>query len=117
MWDHELLAIKLALEEWCHFLEGAEHPFTIYTPHKNLTYLRMAKWLNACQACWSLFFDCLKFSISFRPVSKNTKADALSRQYEPDTYHSEPSPVRPAPCRAAFLSSSIEETIQQTLQD
>jgi len=30
----ELLAIKFALEQWRHFLEGARHPFTIYTDHK-----------------------------------------------------------------------------------
>lgn len=34
--DKELLAIKLALEEWHHWLEGAEQPFLILTDHKNL---------------------------------------------------------------------------------
>ncbi|KAL0180330.1 hypothetical protein M9458_025772 [Cirrhinus mrigala] len=37
--NRELLAIKLALEEWLHWLEGATHPFTIITDHKNLQYL------------------------------------------------------------------------------
>ncbi|KAL0148816.1 hypothetical protein M9458_055825, partial [Cirrhinus mrigala] len=37
--NRELLAIKLALEEWRHWLEGANHPFTIITDHKNLQYL------------------------------------------------------------------------------
>ncbi len=32
----ELLAIKLALEEWHHWLEGAQHPFSVITNHKNL---------------------------------------------------------------------------------
>ncbi len=36
--DRELLAVKLALEEWQHWLEGAEHPFTVWTDHKNLSY-------------------------------------------------------------------------------
>ncbi|KAI2661634.1 Transposon Tf2-6 polyprotein [Labeo rohita] len=38
--NRELLAIKLALEEWRHWLEGARHPFIILTDHKNLEYLR-----------------------------------------------------------------------------
>ncbi|KAL0146455.1 hypothetical protein M9458_058240 [Cirrhinus mrigala] len=41
--NRELLPIKLALEEWGHWLEGANHPFTIITDHKNLRYLREAK--------------------------------------------------------------------------
>lgn len=41
--DHELLAIKLALEEWYHWLEGALYP----TDHK---YLWTAKRLNPPQA-------------------------------------------------------------------
>ncbi|KAI2667405.1 Transposon Tf2-8 polyprotein [Labeo rohita] len=37
--NRELLAIKLALEEWRHWLEGSAHPFNIITDHKNLQYL------------------------------------------------------------------------------
>ncbi|KAI2646498.1 Transposon Tf2-9 polyprotein [Labeo rohita] len=37
--NRELLAIKLALEEWRHWLEGAKHPFTVLTDRKNLEYL------------------------------------------------------------------------------
>ncbi len=44
--NRELLAIKLALEEWRHWLEGSQHPFTVLTDHKNLQYLREAKRLN-----------------------------------------------------------------------
>ncbi|XP_070407537.1 uncharacterized protein [Nothobranchius furzeri] len=44
--DRELLAVKLAIEEWRHWLEGAETPFVIWTDHKNLVYLREAKRLN-----------------------------------------------------------------------
>ncbi|KAK3548457.1 hypothetical protein QTP70_013156 [Hemibagrus guttatus] len=48
--NRELLAIKLALEEWRHWLEGARHPFLVLTDHKNLEYLRAAKRLNPRQA-------------------------------------------------------------------
>lgn len=29
--NRELLAIKLVLEEWWHWLEGTQHPFTVIT--------------------------------------------------------------------------------------
>lgn len=35
--NRELLAIKLALEEWRHWLEGAQLLFLVWTDHKNLT--------------------------------------------------------------------------------
>ncbi|KAI2666981.1 Transposon Tf2-6 polyprotein [Labeo rohita] len=54
--NRELLAIKLALEEWCHWLEGAQFPFTVITDHKNLQYLQGAKRVNPRQARWALFF-------------------------------------------------------------
>ncbi|KAK3560626.1 hypothetical protein QTP86_014401, partial [Hemibagrus guttatus] len=48
--NRELLAIKAALEEWRHWLEGARHPFQILMDHRNLEYLRGAKRLNPRQA-------------------------------------------------------------------
>ena len=48
--DKEMLAIIRALEEWRHFLEGAQHPVEIWTDHKNLEYFMTAKKLNRRQA-------------------------------------------------------------------
>ncbi len=90
--DRELLAIKLALEEWRHWLEGAQHPFEVITDHKNLQYLRDAKRLNPRQARWALFFTRFRFTVTYRPGHKNLKADALSRLHQPD-----PSPDCPEP--------------------
>jgi hypothetical protein len=36
--DTEMLAIIRGLEEWRHYLEGAQHPVEIWTDHKNLEY-------------------------------------------------------------------------------
>jgi len=36
--DKEILAIIRVLEEWRHFLGGAQHPVEIWTDHKNLEY-------------------------------------------------------------------------------
>lgn len=78
--NRELLAMKLALEEWRHWL--ANQSFVILTDHKNLEYLRSAKRLNPRQARWALFFTRFQFTVTYRPGTKNIKADALSRQTE-----------------------------------
>lgn len=39
----ELLVVKLTLEEWKHWLEGAELPFIVWVDHKNLYYIQLAK--------------------------------------------------------------------------
>ena len=44
--NRELLAVKMALEEWRHWLEGAQTPFQVWTDHKNLEYLQTAKRLT-----------------------------------------------------------------------
>uniref|UniRef100_A0A669DIS8 ribonuclease H n=1 Tax=Oreochromis niloticus TaxID=8128 RepID=A0A669DIS8_ORENI len=79
--DRELLAIKLALEEWRHWLEGTTEPFVVWTDHKNLEYIRSAKRLNARQARWALFFTRFCFTITYRPGSRDVKPNALSRQF------------------------------------
>ncbi len=93
--NRELLAIKLALEEWRHCLEGAKHPFTVLTDHKNLKYLHEEKWLNPHQARWALFFTRFNFSISYRPGSKNVKADALFCPHTPEEICDDPEPLIP----------------------
>ena len=37
--ERELLAVKLALEECWHWLEGTELPFIIWIDHKNIEYI------------------------------------------------------------------------------
>ena len=80
--NKELLAVKLAIEEWRQWLEGAQVPFQVWTDHKNLEYLHTAKRLNSRQAWWALFFSRFDFHLAYRPGSKNIKPDALSRYFE-----------------------------------
>ncbi|KAL0150837.1 hypothetical protein M9458_053856 [Cirrhinus mrigala] len=113
----ELLAIKLALEEWRHWLEGATHPFTIITDHKNLQYHREARRLNPRQARWALFLTCFQFTITYRPGSKNIPANALSRLYSPETT-SEPEPIIPSELIVSPIIWELDQEIQQaTLQE
>ncbi len=93
--------MKAGLEEWRHCLEGAKHPFTVLTDHRNLEYLKSAKRLNHRQARWSLFFTRFNFTVTYRPGSLNTKADALSRQYE--------SSILP-PTKKSFISPTLIPT-------
>jgi len=45
--NQEFLVIKLALEEWRHWLEGAIKIFSVWTDRKNLTYLQNTKRLKS----------------------------------------------------------------------
>ena len=78
--DKELLAIIRALEEWRHYLEGAEHKFEIWTDHKNLEYFKTTKKLNRRQARWSLYLSRFDFALYHRPGKSSGKPDALSRR-------------------------------------
>lgn len=93
--NRELLAIKSVLEEWGHWLKGANLPFEVITDHWNLEYLREAKRLNPCQAHWALFFTQFQFTVTYRPGTKNLKADALSRMHAPDQPNSNPETILP----------------------
>lgn len=111
--NQELLAIKLALGEWRHWLEGALQPFTVLTDHRNLEYLRTAKRLNSRQARWALFFSRFDFVITYCPDSKNGKADALSRQFEKGIVQSEPQAIFNLSCILAPIRWEVEEDIRQ----
>ena len=78
--DKELLAIVDSFQEWRHFLEGAQHPVTVYTDHKNLEYFMSAKVLNRRQARWSISLSRFNFVITYRPGSQQIRSDALSRR-------------------------------------
>uniref|UniRef100_A0A803JG23 Gypsy retrotransposon integrase-like protein 1 n=1 Tax=Xenopus tropicalis TaxID=8364 RepID=A0A803JG23_XENTR len=110
--NRELLAVKLALEEWRHLLEGAKHLVTVYTDHKNLLYIESAKRLNPRQARWALFFSRFNFSLTFKPGSKNTKADALSRSFDSvSSDSSECTPIIPREIIVATLRSDLSSLL------
>lgn len=120
--NRELLAVKVALEEWRHWLEGAEQPFLVWTDHKNLEYLRSAKRLNSRQARWALFFYFVKlnlnrfnFTLSYRPGSKNVKPDVLSRLFDPDTSPEEPTNILPDSCVLGAVAWEVEERDKRAL--
>jgi hypothetical protein len=58
-----MLVIVQALEEWWHFLKGAQHPVEIWTDHKNLEYFQKSQKLNQKQAKWSLYLFRFDFAL------------------------------------------------------
>ncbi|KAI2660329.1 Transposon Ty3-I Gag-Pol polyprotein [Labeo rohita] len=112
----EVLAIKLALEEWRHWLKGPSHPFTIINDHKNLQYLREAKCLNPRQTGWALFFTRFNFKIIYLPGTKNVKADALSHE---DIRHAtlhEPTPPE-CPEGKTYIPRSQRQHLLDTMHE
>ncbi len=115
--DRELLAMKSALEEWRHWLEGANHPFTVLTDHRNLEYLKTARRLNPRQARWSLFFTRFDFKVTYRPGTKNVKADALSRQFAENSEPNPPENIIPPTVVIAPIQWDIITEIEQANSD
>ncbi|KAG1925390.1 retrotransposable element [Pimephales promelas] len=114
--NRELLAIKLALEEWRHWLEGSGVPFIVWTDHKNLEYIRTGKRLNSRQARWALFFGRFDFTLSYRPGSKNIKPDALSRIFDFSDRPSTPECILPETIFVSTLTWEIEAKVKRALE-
>lgn len=101
--NRELLVVKLALEEWMHWLEGSELSFILWTDHKNLAYIQTAKQLNSCQAHWALFSGRFSFTITY-PGSRNVKPYTLSSMYAPEEAPSKPDTILSVSCVVATVT-------------
>ena len=91
--DKEMLVIIRSLQEWRHFVEGAEHQVEIWMDHKNLKYFMSAKQLNRQQARWSLYLAHFDFLLHHRPGKSMGKPDALSRRADHGTGASDNSDI------------------------
>ena len=80
IYDKELLAVKCALQEWRHYLEGSKHQFTIFTDHKNRTFPRKPELLSQRQIRWNLFLSRFDYKLQYRPGKEGGKPDAFSRR-------------------------------------
>jgi len=80
--EKELLAIKVAFQEWRHLLMGAKHQVLVYSDHKNLLFASKPQLLSARQARWQEFFAGYDFKIIYRPGKSNGRADSLSRNVD-----------------------------------
>jgi len=114
--NRELLAVVAALEEWHHWLEGAEQPFTIWTDHKNVTFIRATKRLNGRQARCAGFLSRFDFSLTYCPGSCNIKADALSRLHQERRATEESVPIVPEAKVVGVVAWGIETVVRRALR-
>ncbi len=80
IYNKELLAIMLALDEWRHYLMGATIDVEIWTDHQNLQYFRKPQKLNRWQARWVTELAEYHFVLHHKPGALNKKADLLSHR-------------------------------------
>ena len=80
--NKELLAVFVAFERWCNYLEGSTHPVDTVMDHKNLEYFTMTKKLTQCQVRWSEFLSQFNLKIWFRPGWLGAKPDSLTCQWD-----------------------------------
>lgn len=74
----EFLALKWSVcEKFSHWLKG--HTFTVWTDNNPLTYIMTKPKLDACEQRWVSKLAPYTFDLKHIPGSKNTVADALSR--------------------------------------
>ena len=76
--DKEMLSVIRALEQWCHYLEGAKHQFDIWNDHANLQWFMKKQDLNRRQVRWAQYLSRFSFLWTHKAGSTLGKADALS---------------------------------------
>jgi hypothetical protein len=79
IYNKEMLAIMLTLEEWRQYLMGASEHFEIWTGHQNLQYFRKPQKLNCHQARWITELAEYKFKLEHKLGKTHVKPDILSR--------------------------------------
>jgi len=83
IYDKEMLAIMMGLENWRHFLRNSPE-FEVWSDHQNLQYFRNPQKLNRRQARWYTELQDYHFKLHHRPGKLNIVADALSRKDQPE---------------------------------
>ena len=115
IYDQELLAVILALEEWCQYLQGTTHPITIITDHKNLSYIKDPQKLSRWQVRWLLFLQDFDIQWQVTPGTKMAPADALSRHDHVDTtLDNQETSICPEPIIIQALDLALTRKIQSS---
>ena len=100
-----------SFKHWRRYLEGATHQVQVYSDHQNLEYFTTTKVLNRRQAHWAQELVGIDFKIFYRPGTKNSKPDALSRRSE---YRPEKGGSGSQPITTVLHKTHFAEPIQVT---
>ena len=76
--EQELLSVVMAIEDFHVYLYGA--PFTLYTDHMPLTFLKGKRDPHKRLERWMLRLSLNQFEFKFKPGKENVVADVLSRK-------------------------------------
>ncbi|QRW17570.1 Retrotransposable element Tf2 protein [Rhizoctonia solani] len=114
--NKELLAIIWSFEYWRIFLEGTNHPITVFTDHRNLEYWKESRTFNCHHAQWHLLLAGYNFQIVYRPGKQLGKPNALSRQSD----HADVPPANqtmlPGPVFANVALVTLEKELQRQIK-
>ena len=83
IWDHEFMAVILALRFWRHLLQGSPHKVVILTDHANLQYYHHPQKINCRVARYIATLADFNLELKHLPRIKNC-ADPLSRRLDYD---------------------------------
>lgn len=110
--NRELLAVVLVLQERHHWQVGSALPFVVWMDHKNLAYLRSAKWLNSRQARRALFLGHFDFTLTYYPGPHYVKPGSLSRQFSGDPSDLGSGPIFSPSCIMGSVIWQVEERVR-----
>ena len=78
--DKEMLSVIRSLEEWRHYLEGANLQFEVWNDHTNLQWFMKRQDLNRRQARWAQYLSRFNFKWVHKAGAQMGKPDALSHR-------------------------------------
>ena len=110
-YDRELLAIVETMNQWRHYLEGANHKVLIQCDHKNLKYFQTSKLLSQRQARWAEILSSYDFVIN-HVDGKENPADGPSRRPDYEIGYE-----RPTARLLATLATTTVEPYNELLQE
>lgn len=114
-YEKEYLAILVAVEQWCSYLQHAE--FVIHTDHRSLMHVTDQRLHTPWQLKLYTKLVGLQYKIVYKAGSSNLAADALSRHPDPPAQLLAISSSQPAWLRDVLSGYRDDPSAQRLLQE